>query len=160
MKTYIVTDPCYILTRDAWLKCCEVLQNKEFTDEVEEAFNEKVKEQLQKVSDDVVWVSSTIIGDWSNSVHGPNIIQAEFCADSGMVCIAEYTDAVKECVTHTEDGVPLSDLCYALFKGGDHLKVTPETSSGQLQLTITDGEHNEWTIDDPLEEYYDEDEEY
>ena len=99
---YVVTDPCYILPKDKWQKCCKVFD--EYSDnEVHERFNQVVTESLREFSDDnEAMAVDTGYGDWSNMIEGSSsnkILQSDFAADSGMVCICKYTDSVKEALS-------------------------------------------------------------
>ena len=152
-KTYIITDPSYILTQDEWFKCCKILDTNKNYSEVQEQFNLKVQMKLKDVSgDNNAWCNDTLIGDWTNSIHGPDIIQSEFAADAGMVCICEYTDEVQRRISTSVDGKPLPISCYGLFKANGPLSITEDEVSDQLQLYIHDSTRCEWTLDNPKEE--------
>lgn len=156
MTTYIITDPSYILTRDEWSKCCEILNTDKPYSEVQEQFNLEIQMYLKDISKDPrAYSSDTLIGDWTNSVHGPNVIQSEFCADAGMVCVVEYTEEIQRRIGIHNDGKPLPEFCYALFEAEGPLTINSEEIGGQLQLYITDNNNHEWTLDNPEEEEYD-----
>lgn len=90
---YVVTDPCYLVhvleNKDqVWDKFCDLL-GYVYMNDYEQAAEYLAKELcLSKM-----WVSSTGFCDWTNKivddVHNPNvkILNEEFCADSGLVCV-------------------------------------------------------------------------
>lgn len=71
MHTYVVTDPCYLISDEEWSKLSFGDDDKLFA---------QIKEKLGAGSE----VADTGYGDWSNWIAG----QA-FYADSGLVCFAE-----------------------------------------------------------------------
>lgn len=93
MTKYIITDPCYLLDDKIWQECCNVgaLPNGGWDNE---AFNQKVAQELTKLSGTKAYACHTGFGDWSNKLSGPNIEgDGVFYADSGMVCVCKI-DAV------------------------------------------------------------------
>lgn len=95
MTKYIITDPCYLLDDDTWQKCCNAAQlpSGEWNDDV---FNAYVEDALKTLSGNKAWASSTGFGDWTNYISGmKNVLQPEFAADSGMVCVCEFNDKVE-----------------------------------------------------------------
>ena len=94
---YVITDPCYLVhvleNKDqVWDKFCDLLDYAYKND------NDKAAEYLAKnLGLSKMWVSSTGFGDWTNKiiddVHNPNvkILNEEFCADSGLVCVCSVT---------------------------------------------------------------------
>ena len=95
---YVITDPCYLIhvleNKDqVWDKFCDLL------DYVYKNDNEQAAGYLAKnLGLSKMWVSSTGFGDWTNEivddVHNPNvkILNEEFCADSGLVCVCPVTE--------------------------------------------------------------------
>ena len=94
MPKYIITDPCYILDRETWGKCCDAakMPSGEWNDEV---FNAHVADALKVLTDSAAYACQTGFGDWTNRIYGSNVLYPEFVADSGMVCVAEFNDKVE-----------------------------------------------------------------
>lgn len=94
MTKYIITDPCYLLDDNTWQDCCCVamLPNRDWDDE---AFNQKVAQELTKLSGAKAYACHTGFGDWSNRLSGPNIEgDGTFYADAGMVCVCKIDAAI------------------------------------------------------------------
>lgn len=90
MKTIIVTDPCYILTNRDWDGLCKKYLSNSDDGLVE--FRNQVQKVLRIISgDEKALADDTGYGDWVNSIDGQM-----FYADSGMVCVVEYTDKLKK----------------------------------------------------------------
>ena len=91
MTKYIVTDPCYIVRNDyIWEQFCKFW------------FDGKYEEAEAVVSAEVgtpVRISETGFGDWTNHIYGPGVIENEFFADAGMVCVCELTDKIVDTMT-------------------------------------------------------------
>lgn len=119
-KTYIITDPCYILPDAVWSECIKKAgeNNKDWGDR----FNEQVQTALSAFVGSKAWANSTLFGDWTNVMYGPNVIQDRFCADSGMVSVCEYNDKVKEA---TKD---LPEHCFAIIEADNNIKVSFDES--------------------------------
>lgn len=99
-KLYVVTDPCYLVAnRGAWNSFCEMIDCLDLTVDQVSAEAEKY---LTEYLGTPVKVADTGYGDWSNSIScvsdvwDKNVLKSEFCADSGLVCVAELTDDVRE----------------------------------------------------------------
>ena len=90
MKIVIVTDPCYLILNKDWDKLCnEYLTggDKQYTN-----FASAVESFLRDISGDKFAVAGdTGFGDWSNEID-----EQAFYADSGMVCVVEETEKLKE----------------------------------------------------------------
>ena len=97
MTKYIITDPCYILDRETWGKCCDAakLPSGVWSDEV---FNAHVADGLTMLSGSPAYAFQTGFGDWTNRIDGLNVLYHEFVADSGMVCVCEYNDKVENAI--------------------------------------------------------------
>lgn len=93
MKKYVVTDPCYILSNEAWDECCKLLH--EGTEADFEAFNTAIAGELTKLSGANAWVADTGYGDWNNNIWGPGVINNHFFADAGMVCVCMLTPEIE-----------------------------------------------------------------
>lgn len=151
MKKYIITDPCYLLNDEEWDKCCELIKDQEWSDIIDKKFSLQVREILDSITNHgFTYAASTIIGDWVNEISGNGVIQSEFCADAGMVCICEFTDTIKERVANHR-GRELHESCYGLFEAGDTIRVHEDESEGQLVLRICDNEGHEFNTIDPLD---------
>ena len=116
---YVVTDPCYLVhvleNKDqVWDKFCDLLEYVYKND------NDKAAEYLAKnLGLSKMWVSSTGFGDWTNEiiddVHNPNvkILNEEFCADSGLVCVCpvteEFLDKLTEKFTSVKENCAIID---------------------------------------------------
>lgn len=96
---YLITDPCYVLPDEVWNKCCDVALDD--TPEAYDRFDDTVTEELKQYSgSNNAKACRTGFGDWCNKIDSSgegvhHIIHSEFGADSGMVCVVEYTDRVK-----------------------------------------------------------------
>ena len=86
MKRVVITDPCYLIDNEDWDRLideCEAQHKKNWFD----FFGEKVATFLKDVSGDNLAVADkTGFGDWTNEID-----EVEFGAESGMVCVVEYT---------------------------------------------------------------------
>jgi hypothetical protein len=154
MTKYIITDPCYVLSDEVWDNICSQCEDDDFSNG---KFDTLCTEALNKLAGTTNAVAcSTGIGDWTNCIQCSNddkVIEEEFFADSGMVCVVEYNEAIQN-----------------VFKNGI-------ISRGGVALIETEGEviiemdtsHEDWTIvyieDDedefnsmPYDDDYDEDE--
>lgn len=87
---FIVTDPCYIVPEDVWNEACKYKDGYD----IDYTNFEKVISDACGTKVDCCY---TGCGDWDNSISGPhdNIINKEFCADSGMVCFAKLTPEIE-----------------------------------------------------------------
>ena len=106
MKTVIVTDPCYIIKDGEWDDACKycskdntgVEGNKEFDN-----FKDFIQNLLRTVSGDQLAVADeTGFGDWVNEIGGQ-----KFYADSGMVCVVELTDKLKNYMADNGINLPM-----------------------------------------------------
>ena len=153
-KRYVITDPCYILPEDLWDKCLSYADktSKEDNTDWSGIFHTAVEMALTRFTKASSWADSTGFGDWNNCIHGPCVhYTGGFCADSGMVCVCEYTDAVAERIKDI-----IEKGCAALFDAEGPLKVNFNREDRDWTVVeIEDAEGNEWHTDIP----YDEDEE-
>ncbi len=147
MIKYIVTDPCYILPDEVWQECCRLLDNG-----TQEDFNKAVCDALIHYTGYKAWVSQTGFGDWSNLLYGEDIIQREFLADSGMVCVCRHTPLIEKFFKdkHSEK---LFALCVAVFEMSENIDVILDMSQPRwTHITITDKDTNkvitalEWAV--------------
>lgn len=75
---YIVTDPCYILPREKWEKCCEVFKKGLSNKEESDAFDEAVSKALTEYTGSQSYASATGYGDWYNNLYGRNVAKKNF----------------------------------------------------------------------------------
>jgi len=150
MKQFIITDPCYILPDDVWQDCCQkAFRNELGWREQSEIFDNAVQEQLMKLSGTIAWASSTGIGDWTNKIWGDSehIIQSEFCADAGMVCVCELTD--KTLVAIEDKGGKLGDGIAAIIEtDGDIYVDMDRTDKDWTVVRIKDAAGNRFHSDE------------
>ena len=91
-KTILITDPCYVLKDEDWDKWQDV--------------NDR-RSEFKYLRDNVLYdirttcglrnfiATDTGEGDWSNEIHDPNgRTLGDFCADSGMVAVFDYEEAL------------------------------------------------------------------
>lgn len=97
MTKYIITDPCYILSDEVWQSICNQCHDDDFYNG---KFDNLCTYELNKLAGTTNAIASaTGYGDWSNTINGSNrdkILQSDFFADSGMVCVVEYNHKVIE----------------------------------------------------------------
>lgn len=95
MKTLIITDPCYLIKDSEWDDTCRYcFRNEEGKNQTKELvkFRKFIQELLRINSGDKKAVAGdTGFGDWCNEIDGQ-----QFYADSGMVCVVEYTNKLKK----------------------------------------------------------------
>ena len=116
---YVVTDPCYILDIDD--------------------YSELDAPSLTAFTGQKAWVSSTGFGDWTNELYGDDIIQRNFAADSGMVCVCAYTDKVAAKLQK------INKNCFALFDSSSKIDVTfDRTEPDWTVVYIENEEGNTW----------------
>ena len=88
MKKFIITDPCYLVPDpEIWDCFCHIIQDTDMAEA------EKFLTQYLATS---VRVASTGYGDWSNDIHGKNVISSTFFADASLVCVVELTPLVDK----------------------------------------------------------------
>lgn len=101
MTKYVITDPCYIIPEITWDKACKEIFND--SPDQYENFNKRITKELNDLAGTTNAVASeTGYGDWENCMHCSNdnkIIATDFYADSGMVCVVEYNDAIQKALT-------------------------------------------------------------
>lgn len=135
MTKYIITDPCYVLSDDTWSNICNQCKNEDFYNGT---FDRLTSEALNKLAGTTNAVASaTGFGDWDNCMHCSNedkIIQTDFFADSGMVCVVEYNDAIQQALKD-KDNVRLIE------KGG----IAVIETEGNVEITMNTEDPN-WTV--------------
>ena len=133
---YAVTDPCYLLSRETWDKCCEVFNNDD--KHMYEKFDEEVSKALSEFTGFPAYACGTGFGDWSNSIWGSGVIKGDFLADAGMVCVCRLTDNILEHLKKKYgDTNSLSGI--ALFEMSENIKVDFDVSNSDWTIvTIKD----------------------
>jgi len=88
MKTYIITDPCYLVNHadhpGVWARYCGMIGEKTNYETTPEA-----DDYLSKALGFRIQTASTGYGDWRNSISGVGVKHSGFFADAGLVCVAE-----------------------------------------------------------------------
>lgn len=135
MTKYIITDPCYVLSDDTWSNICNQCKNEDFYNGT---FDRLASEALNKLAGTTNAVASaTGFGDWDNCMHCSNedkIIHTDFFADSGMVCVVEYNDAIQQALKD-KDNIRLIE------KGG----IAVIETEGNVEITMNTEDPN-WTV--------------
>lgn len=150
-KYKVITDPCYILPESVWNACIEKCKDYE-DNEWTEQFNKAVEESLTLYSGCKAYVERTGFGDWTNTVYGPSIVEFGFAADSGMVCVCDYSEPVRAALENISDG------CAAMIETSGDITVEFDRSTSDWTVVyIRDEEGNEWHTSLPGE---DDDEEW
>ena len=97
MRTYIITDPSYIMSGANWEKYCQALED---SNQNAPACNALLSELLRVPA----MADRTGYGDWGNVLNceegEDHVLREEFCADAGMVCCCEFTDGVRKKLEH------------------------------------------------------------
>lgn len=96
-EEYLITDPSYVLTWQDWDVACKELDG--CTDQYDR-FNAVVTARLNELAGTKDAVAcETGAGDWKNAMTGSHdredVIYPNFFADSGMVCVVKYNEAIK-----------------------------------------------------------------
>lgn len=95
MKKFIITDPCYLVdSHEVWDSFCNLIQDADLSEG--ETVTIEAEKMLSRYLDTPVRVASTGYGDWSNDIHGKNVIRTTFFADAGLVCVVELTPIVDQ----------------------------------------------------------------
>lgn len=138
-KKYIITDPCYILPENVWSECFDKAYLEPDFDN--DKFIKALKKALEDFSGSKAFVNKTGFGDWKNHLWFQGAVIGEFIADSGMVCVCEFTEPVKETMKNI-----LS--CGAIFEAEDDISVDFDTNLPDWTIIkITDSNNNQWSTD-------------
>lgn len=163
MKQFIVTDPCYLITRDNWNQIISQCETENYKLD-EEMLNKKLAQHLNEMAatrNSVV--ADTGDGDWSNKMIGPSdkIVFANFTADSGLVCVVEYTDQLKGQIEFDEGFMALVNVDDNAIINMDTTNkswtvVEITDSSGVLSSLgyETNEEEDDYDYDDDDDDYY------
>lgn len=134
---YVITDPCYLVVvlenkDEIWDKFCNLLDYTYKDD------NAKASEYLaEKLNLNYISVSSTGYGDWRNKiiddVHNPNVrvLNKNFCADSGLVCVAQVTEEFLDKLTE---------------KFGDAKDYRAIIDASEYCSVYFNHDYNDWTV--------------
>lgn len=151
MTKYIITDPCYILEADDWDACFKAATvGKEFN---QEAFNRVVQKQLELQSGSRAWVEITGYGDWTNIMSGPEgkVLQSEFTADSGMVCVCKLNRDIEDAL-HKK--IPVSLVgCVAIIQSDGDISVEMDRTNKSWTVVRIDTLDGEFTSTAPDDDY-------
>lgn len=158
MTKYIITDPCYILSDDTWNECCKVFDTYKNDEFMYQRFDEAVTKALNKLAGTKNAVAcGTGIGDWSNSICCSNddkVIESDFFADSGMVCVVEYNEAIQNALGNDE---LISRGGIALIETEGEVVIEMDTSNSEWTMVYIEDDEDEFNSM-PFDEDYDEDE--
>ena len=157
MAKYIITDPCYILTdaeSDAvWSEFCDLWFKKNYGD---------AQELISKTVGTPVKIEDTGYGDWTNHIYGPGVIENEFFADAGMVCVCELTDKIVNTMTEKYHRV-----LGAIFEADEVKYVDFDTSDRNWTVVrvrtdkgLIESEESETEEDEDYEDSWDDENEY
>lgn len=149
-KYKVITDPCYILPDDTWSECIQ--KAGEYDKGWSERFNHEVAKALTEFSGSNAWVERTGFGDWNNEVFGPSVVEPYFAADSGMVCVCDYSEPVRAVIKDISEG------CAAVIETSGDISVEFDRSvSDWTVVNITDlVDDNTWHTHIPDDDEEDE----
>ena len=168
---YIVTDPCYIIEDDVWSTLCDRADDLSNNDRGNlwcTAFDSVVTNELQRMTSPIAKAGQTGFGDWANSLTGPHVLQSEFCADSGMVCVCPLTDEIEAYLKNKYGEEYQTNFgCVAIFEASNNLTITlDESDSSWTIVKIRDNKSGETYVsqyntfdDEEDDDYYNDEEE-
>lgn len=158
-KQYVITDPCYIIDDNTWSNVC----NECFDDSPEqyENFNKRITQELNKLAGTTNAIAvETGFGDWSNSIHATNghkVLQSDFFADSGMVCVVEYNDKTKQAFVEQNNEKLIERGGCALIETEGDVIIKADTSDKNWTIIEIDDDETHFYSDDHI---YCDDEDY
>lgn len=133
MKTYIVTDPCYLLNGENWEKYIQALQD---SGQNAPACNSLLSGLLGTGAK----ADHTGYGDWGNILNceegEDRILREEFCSDAGMVCCCEFTPEIEAHIKERK----LGHWCYAVFEAENPAVEISRKDPQWTMIKITDGD--------------------
>ena len=162
MTKYIITDPCYILSNEVWDNICSQCEHDDFSNG---KFDTLCTEALNKLAGTTNAVAcGTGFGDWSNSICCSNddkVIESDFFADSGMVCVVEYNEAIQNALGNDE---LISKGGIALIETEGEVVIEMDTSNSEWTMVYIEDDEDEFNSmpfdeEDEEEDYDEEDEE-
>lgn len=160
---FVVTDPCYIVNEDVWSEACKHIDENGLID------YPRFEEVISNACGTKVDICDTGYGDWSNSISGPSghIINRDFCADAGMVCVAKLTPEIEEHLDMDLDEpnpiaavIDVTDITEVSWRGSDNwTKLCIETPEGLFESEDDpnleddeDEDEDDWDDDDEEDE--------
>ncbi len=141
MKIYVITDPCYLVDNSEkeskiWSKFVDLeLKGGTFTEENRINATKFFKEELGL---NYFEFDRTGYGDWTNLIRvksgeasNVHLISQDFCADTGLVCVAEVDVKMLEKLFNN-----VGSWCFAAFE------------AEEVVSTVFDKEKNKgnWTV--------------
>lgn len=144
--TKVITDPCYFLTPEQWDECFASTRGMPYVPErrrkikaASRKIQAAIRRKLEEVTGAKAWVSDTGYGDWTNCIYGPDVTQAKFLADAGLVCVCDFTDSVKQALSK------INHRAYALIEATEKIKVRfTGVNDGWCRVFITDENGRKW----------------
>ena len=154
---YLVTDPCYLLNLDPknknriWNLCINDVDNSDkYEDRTDYTGVQKILSEELGIN--VLRVSDTGYGDWVNSISSTSehikIVKYKFCADTGMMCVVEINDKLKNYLKdHPIGAIFESDIPVDIHVNDSNsywfvLRITEENSCYEL-VTSEDADDGE-----------------
>lgn len=171
---YLVTDPCYLLALDSknrdriWNLCMNDIydsdQNHTYYDRTNYTGVQKILSEELGIN--VLLVSDTGYGDWSNSISSASdhikIIKNEFYADAGMMCVVEINEKLENYLKDNSIGAIFeSDIPVSVYVDDSDsnwyvLKITDE--NGFCRVSSEEPEIDDYDEDDYEDDYEDDEE--
>lgn len=121
---YLVTDPCYLLDLDEanryyiWHNCMNDMFNGDTGDQkYEDGTNYTGVQKIlsEALGINVIRVSDTGFGDWSNTLLSSSnhikVIEPEFYADAGMMCVVEINEKLENFLKEHDIGAIFESDC-------------------------------------------------
>ena len=160
---YLVTDPCYLLNLDPknknriWNLCINDMYDSDKSNKYEDRTDYTGVQKIlsKELGINVLRVSDTGYGDWVNSISSTSehikIVKYKFCADTGMMCVVEINDKLKNYLKDHPIG--------AIFESDIPVNVHVDDSNSYwfvLEITDKDGYNELVTSEDAddCEDYY------
>lgn len=127
MKKFIITDPCYLIPDpEAWYCFCDIIQDISMAE---------AENFLTHYLATPVRIAKTGYGDWSNEISGKNVIEPNFFADAGLVCVLE--------LTHLVDQMHKSKFDYLISDNPCGVAVIEAEGLADVRFDISD---SRWTV--------------
>lgn len=161
MTKYIITDPCYILSDEVWNNICGQCENDDFSNG---KFDTLCTDALNKLAGTTNAVAcGTGWGDWENCMHSSNddkIIETDFFADAGMVCVVEYNEAIQNAlIAKGNDGL-ISKGGIALIETVGEVTIEMDTSNAEWTMVYIEDDEDDFNSMVPPFDEEDEEEDY
>lgn len=140
IKQYIITDPCYILPKETW-DACIYKTHASSSPFDHNLFISLVEKALSKYTGNKAFVNTTGYGDWVNHLWDNNSeCIGQFCADSGLVCVCEYTKEIAEKMKNIPN-------CGAVFDVKSEVTVGFDTKNSDWTVINIFTNDDCWTTD-------------